>query len=307
MEHRVKENSQKKFDAEKYYKPIPVVIESLDYPIRFPYDDVWVKEVKKELNYKPKDKSIENRVELNKRITKAYAKMYEKNPDIFKWTGLAAIASSQAGSSMEILSLQIKKNPILLELLEWHTNTSFEKIYKDLADGNLTVFTDMMRQHYAYRDCGLDAIEKLKINGKLAPKMYQSWKVLDEGRMNIKNGKKSKGEGLIWQATRDFADNEQNKTLQKRILNRNRKNWKSYGSSSILEFFSPIKEGIESSNPEDFHEYVKRKFPGVNPDFSSPKQRWCWINENIIPKFQKYESTKAWKKKIHLLKVNGHI
>ena len=301
LETKPNKNNKKKFDSKKYYSPIPIVLGSLDYPIIFPYDDKWVKEVKQALNYNSKNKSLKNRVELNTRITKAYAEMYVKNSNIFKWAGLAAIASSQTGFGMAAMYSQMKNNPILIQLLEWHTGTSIEKIYKDLADGNLTIFADMMRQHYAYLSGGLDEIEKLTFDGKLSPKMYKFWEDLDNGRILINKGKKSLGKKLIWQATRNFADHEQNQTLQKRILNRNRKNWKSYGRSMFLEFFTPIKEGVKSSNPEDFHIYVRRRFSGQTSDFSNPNQRWGWIDENIIPKFQKYESTKTGKKKISSL------
>ncbi len=122
----------------------------------------------------------------NKHITDAYARQYLSNPDVFKWSGLAALASNTVGVGLKVPNDALK---------------SF------LSQGNQAVFNDIHWQQRVYADKKLDGLKFFKETGALNSARYNAWEKIDSGH-------RAKDQLQVWEGNNELLRIEQKDTLQ---------------------------------------------------------------------------------------------
>jgi len=211
-------------------------------------------------------------LEMNRKITSAYAEMYLQNPDVFKWAGMAALASDAVGNGMAQAEAYAESDiplpPIPGLDFTWITGT---EIRQWLGTGNLGVFADIYWQHVAYKEAGIDMLKFEGQEKRLEDRQLTGWKSIDDGV-------KAKNLDLVWKGNRDLLYYEQNELLQRRVYDQNRKLWKTLCAKPMkwfMTFTSPV--------PGD-------PTPFSGSDFGDAGQRWSWIDSSMLPAWKRLDA-----------------
>lgn len=190
----------------------------------------------------------------NESITCSYVEVYNQNPEKFKWAGLAAIVSGIIGNSY--------KDDIILR------NVSGLEFPTAIRNGNKAVYDDLLWQHLAYQEKGIEEIERIYCYGltnnveTIPLSVYRAWLKIDQD-----------DENNVWQGNLDLLKHEQKEILQDII----------YEPFPIIWDWLEAFGYVESPVPE--HD---EKFP--DSDIEIFDQRWKWLTESIIPKWRTYET-----------------
>src|SRR5881296_2744912 len=100
----------------------------------------------------------------NQAITAAYAEMYLRDPQIYKWAGMAALTSATVGRGMYIMrGLKQTRLGSMIGLFGREVAETFD----NLGVGNLAVFADIYWQHMAYEQGGIAELEGIFRSGGL--------------------------------------------------------------------------------------------------------------------------------------------
>jgi hypothetical protein len=234
----------------------------------------------------------------NSLINEAYAEMYFSDPGTFKWAGLAAFASHSIGLNMQTLrdvSVASKSTVFLsfgTALPVWYLSSQVNKLFDELAHGNKLIFADMYWQHLAYRDGGIEELEKIYLQGDLPEKIFRVWQMLDEG-------KKTQNQDLIWQANIDLLEREQKDIIQPALYDQP-------GSELIWKLISGTHNTlgllVYSPVPEE-----TKLFRDVIPNgnLANSKERWDWCIKSIMPAWRSYETKNQNKVKALLKSITA--
>jgi hypothetical protein len=139
-----------------------------------------------------------NPIARNKAITSAYARMYEKNPEL-KWAGMGAIVSKEAGCGMR----EAKGIRDGLGGYDPRGGTAND-VYKGLAAGNKAIFKDIYPKFLFYSKYGNEAFQKCADAGGVSEDMKEAFNLFAKG-----------GKDNIEKATMLVAKEEQTVTLEK--------------------------------------------------------------------------------------------
>lgn len=190
----------------------------------------------------------------NQSITCAYAEMYLKNPNRYKWAGLATIVSGKIG--MEEKEKRWKPN--ITDLME------------SLMAGNKAVFDDLYWQHLAFENKGIGELKKLYCEQSISHEEYSAWKKISMGK--------------VWEGNRDLLLHEQRYILQPLLYNSHPLTW--YLSDSWGGILVNWGNVLESPVPND-----DSVFPsGLDRNIANFNQRWTWIENHILPEWRKFEN-----------------
>jgi hypothetical protein len=223
-------------------------------------------------------------INLNKVISARYAALYFEKPEAFKWAGMASYASGLVGwglwGSEQIHTLN-KKTP------------AAEVLFNSLREGNTELYRDIGWQHEAFISEGITALERIHNQGGLPDKQFKSWQKIDEG-LRTNNAQ------LIREGNKDLLEFEQTEFLQNKVYEPNREFWESYTKNDKLPLFSPIDPWYA---PDDFRHYINNNHPGVDPNIGDPEQRWNWVSESMLPRYQLIESIRP----LHDVVLRDHL
>jgi hypothetical protein len=228
----------------------------------------WEQAAKDVIGFKPESvvhpKDI---LEMNQRITAAYAEMYLRNPLKFLWAGMAAFASRDVGKGMRQANAlhNEARNPLIaIGTILTGTPTGSE-LATALGKGNLGVYADIYWQHLAYEQGGIQEMRNLKARGELQVTQLNAWELIEQGK--------------VWDGNRQLLFYEQSVTLQKGVYDQHAKAFK---SMSWLADYMPWM----LSSPIPGHDIAfTESVPGGN--LGSFNDRWKWIDTSMLP---------AWKK-----------
>lgn len=233
-------------------------------------------------------------IDVNKKITKAYANLYLDNKN-FKWAGMAAFASNSVGKGM------VESSGAFCRTF----SNICPEIFRTLAAGNFGVYNELGWQHEAYRIGGICLIEYHKnalsndiVNPSLGNQLLlNSWQLIDQG---IKSGNPN----LVWQGNRNMLEYEQTQFLQHTVYDPSRAAWKIL-SESTIPLFKPELESPVPLDGRNFREYIFQHRPFFNcftntcTDIGNVVQRWGdgdkingWILGSMLPHWQRLESTR---------------
>ena len=197
----------------------------------------------------------------NEYVTAAYAEMYLRNPEVYKWAGMAALTSAAVGRGMYMIHyLKQSHMGLMLGLF----GREVAAVSDMLGAGNLAVFEDIYWQHLAYERAGIAELERIARVGGLDPRVLHSWRQIEQGRHN-------RNQALIWEGNRGLLHYEQQQVLQPAVYDGNSELWKAL-SGWIL---SPIPGHTET---------IESFAPGANIGIFA--DRWAWIEQRMLPHWQ---------------------
>jgi len=244
----------------------------------------WLKLAKSKIAKAYKIRSVEKMYLVrNKLINRAYAEMYFSDPDTFKWSGLAVFASHSIGKKLELLQSvsRISLSTLLLSfgtaLPMWLASSQLKYLHKVVAQGNLDIYMDIFWVHLAYREGGIEELEKIYQQGDLPLQVFRGWQKLDEG-------KKTQNQDLIWEANVDLLRHEQEDIIQP-VLYDGKQNELLWETISITHgIFGTL---VASPVPEETRSF-RDCMPGAN--LAIFEDRWQWCTEDIMPRWRVYQT-----------------
>jgi hypothetical protein len=202
----------------------------------------------------------------NEAITAAYAEMYLRDPQIYKWAGMAALTSATVGRGMYIMrGLKQTRLGSMIGLFGREVAETFD----NLGVGNLAVFGDIYWQHMAYEQGGIAELEGIFRSGGLDRRAFQAWRQIDEGR-------RTHDQALIWEGNTALLYFEQKEVLQPQVYDSNKALW------------SEVSGWIPSPIPghrETFGDFSRDGNIGVF------EERWEWIEQSMLPRWQALADT----------------
>jgi hypothetical protein len=206
-------------------------------------------------------------LEMNRRITAAYAEMYLRDPSKFVWAGMAAFASCDVGKGMsQARALRDEAgNPLIAIGAVLTGAPTGTELATALGKGNLGVYADIYWQHLAYAQGGIKEMRDLKDRGELLVEQLNAWELIEQGK--------------VWEGNRQLLIYEQSVTLQKGVYDQHSKAFK---NMSWLADYAPwmLKSPIPGHDVA-FTECV----PGGN--LGAFDDRWKWIDTSMLPSWKK--------------------
>jgi hypothetical protein len=215
----------------------------------------------------------------NRRISQLYAEMYNSNPDVFKWAGMAAHASYLVGDAMA-------------EAEWWSRNAGAPPGAPDpktairlLARGNLNVYDDMYRQMLAYRDGGgITAIRAMWANREIDQAQLDAWD-------DIAWGQQSGNQNFVWAGNERLLRFEQEVTLQNGAYAADPKFW-----YDLTNAWTPLGYLAEMPSPipgdASVFQTFRTQYADVPDDASIGNfdARWAWIIRKQLPAYKTWSA-----------------
>jgi hypothetical protein len=212
------------------------------------------------------DLSTAGLIRRNLHITEAYAEMYLRAPDVYKWAGMAALTSATVGRGMHMMLLARYTGASMLIGL-WPSEAAH--VFRQLCAGNRLVFADIYWQHLAYERAGLAEVEAIAAAEGLDPQVVDGWRQIDAGR---RQGRAD----MVWQGNNALLQFEQQRVLQPGVYDGDPALWQRLAGWIP----SPIPTQLET-----FENYAPHDNIG---DFAA---RWRWISERMMPRWQELSDT----------------
>lgn len=228
----------------------------------------------------------------NAQISALYAALYLHQPQLFKWAGLAAIASRHIRVALWPLRWGASGEEIDLPRVvgRWQALR--------LADADVVrrtnndIFDDIFWAHLVYdgRASGLSELERL-VDGTAYHPIAAVFKRLDEGR-RLLSGAPGAGD-VVWDANLRILEHEQRTKVQPNFdrLSCAYARVFSFGATAGLDA-----DGLRrlSAVLTSFYGYSLRRRiwpPGRSgpPLLTSFDDRWAWIEGSIVPRFRRHE------------------
>ncbi len=204
----------------------------------------------------------------NEQITAAYAELYLRNPQLYRWAGMAALTSAHVGRGMYQMHLLHHAHlGWLIGLLQRDVAAVFDA----LGAGNLAVFVDIYWQHLAYELAGLPEFERIHAAGELSVAALAAWRLIDAGRV-------AADDTLIWEGNLQLLYIEQKEVLQPAVYDTQPRLWRDIS----LWIESPL-----LGQHETFGAWAPSATIG---NFEA---RWRWISTRLVPRWQALATTQA--------------
>ncbi len=239
-------------------------------------------------------------INRNRLISSLYAQMYNdpsqnlKGPDgqtVFKWSGMAALASQLVGSGMAkaqaVVDAPIVGTASVLQIVPEPA-----KGIQLLSQGNLDVFMDMYPQMLAYKSGAMTEIQKMLDNNQIQLAQFQAWQ-------QISQGQQTGNQQLVWDGNQALLRYEQRFTLQNGAYIADLAYFNKVTNSQIplTNTQIPMIPALTSPIPGDdstfqsFRATTNVKDQDGNPiasnvsvgDFNA---RWAWIIQKQLPVYQ---------------------
>jgi type VI secretion system secreted protein VgrG len=208
-------------------------------------------------------------IERNKIISGAYADIYMKHPE-FRWCGLAAYASKQAGCGMQHAEALKQK---------WYVPSGVADYSKNvLAKGNKDIFLDIYPTHRFYEEQGAAKLRECGKERDEYPLTEDSVRAFE----SLDKYKQTGDQKYLAEHTGRIADHEQRFLLQKNIYSSRTFQGMLIGAKQGSKFTSlapPIELVLEPGCTGD----RKSVFQGW--DLANVDQRMKWINGDAMTKY----------------------
>ncbi|MGE0401174.1 MAG: hypothetical protein AB7T06_30980 [Kofleriaceae bacterium] len=225
----------------------------------------------------------------NTRITGAYADMYMSDTDTMKWAGMAAYASDLVG--VGIAGTQAAGAiPLLPEGMDTAGIDNAE-LQRLLAVGNAGVYDDLMWQHMAMQEGGIEQMRLAHEAGEIPDEQIAGWETIAAGRAALDEARASGDERAIeaannqvWAGNNQLLQYEQQVFLQNLVYD---------DSPAARELFSRITPGMISPVPGGTsfinHNDANGGPTGSGADVGDVDQRWSWIRDTMAPEYRARE------------------
>jgi len=224
----------------------------------------------------------------NTRITGAYADMYQSDSATNKWAGMAAYASDLVGVGIGATEVAggIPGLPQGMDM----AGIDNKKLNDLLAKGNAGVYDDLMWQHMAMQEGGIDSLRKAAKSGELPPEQLAGWEQIAKGKAALEKAKASGDKKAIaaandevWGGNNALLKYEQEVFLQNLVYDE---------SPEARALFKQISPGMISPVPGGTSLINHRDKTGQGTDgtdVGDKNQRFDWISKSMAPEYRNRE------------------
>jgi hypothetical protein len=197
----------------------------------------------------------------NTRLTGAYADMYMSDTDTMKWAGMDMAGIDNA------------------------------ELNRLLAVGNAGVYDDLMWQHMAMQEGGIEMMREAAEAGEIPAEQMAGWETIAAGRSALDEARASGDEEAIaaanetvWAGNNALLQYEQEVFLQNLVYD---------DSPAARELFDRISPGMVSPIPGGTsfinHRDERGESIGGDADVGDRDQRWEWIRDSMAPEYRNRE------------------
>lgn len=216
----------------------------------------------------------------NHAITAAYAELYLRRRELFKWAGMAAFASFQVGLALEPLGSGLATREL-------------EDDLDLIRQTNNEVYADIAWAHLAYEAGGIDEIRRC-LEGRCGYHLLRSG--FEQMHRAARNG--TLDPVLVWDANVLLLEHEQHQTVQPRFGALDYLFGKALTLATMLDFDGNHRR-IDPKTLSAFSIFMLTRswhilaFTGFLPNVVSFEQRWHWIRFSLLPAWQRVDRAEA--------------
>ena len=235
----------------------------------------------------------------NTRITGAYADMYMSDSDSMKWAGEAAYASDLVGvgigatdavDGLSGIGGPLLPGPDLEDGMDM-AGVDTERLNELLARGNAGIYEDLMWQHMAMQDGGIDMMRAAAEAGEIPEAQMEGWEAISAGRAALDEARASGDEDAIaaandeiWRGNMSLLRYEQQEFAQQLVYD---------DSPESRALFDRISPGMVSPIPggTSFINHRDQTGQSIGPDadIGDVDQRWDWIENRMAHEYRDRE------------------
>lgn len=246
--------------------------------------------------------------ERNDAISGAYAALYMKNKDAFRWPGAAAHASTQVGLSMDVFNGDKQFDAAVSGLVPalpagagvWALGQTKwnPQIVQMFAEGNIAIFENIFPPSLAYHRGGIEELRRLEktlAGDRIALQDFRpivtAYEDIDRGIKLKQQGEIHKGEALIQRGTDKIIEHEQIRIAQPEVFGKNKQN------RLLSTMLSPFAFGDFDGNPNKVDLSTLSTLRGWQPDadLGDPNERVEWIKKGVFPTWHRLHLTEPAK------------
>ena len=155
----------------------------------------------------------ENVIARNHAITGRYAQLYQREPRLYKWAGMAAFASFHIGKKLEMLDWERTGITPLSTICEKESR-SLEDDFQVIRIVNNTIFDDIGWIHLAFCEMDFSSFEALLSQDEHFKKVLLAFQKLNQAREQITlSGNKEEVQELVWEANSNILWHEQSEVV----------------------------------------------------------------------------------------------
>ncbi len=234
----------------------------------------------------------------NRTITTYYAQLYLNEPQLYKWAGMAAFASFHIGEKLKMWDWTDSPIKSFSETCQ-KKNKSLEDDFQIIRILNNKIFSAIGTMHLGFSQLPYSEFKNQLLLTHKNELLIQAFDKLHAARTSLQNGTCTDDvKALIWEANVDILWHEQHKVVQPLFdkltsvfsgamsliasfdydVNHKKTDWR---LASRFIFFM-LKKGLK-----------KLMKHSRLPDVTDLEQRWYWISQSLLKKWQKAESDRT--------------
>jgi hypothetical protein len=234
-------------------------------------------------------------IKRNRTITTYYAQLYQNEPKLYKWAGMAVFASFHIGEKMKLWDWENSGIQPLL-VTNNQRSKSLEDDFQIIRIINNTIFMEIGWVHLAFAQMGFSSFKALLLEKNKHPLIIHAFEKLQNARQQLKQGKDVVAiNNLIWEANVDILWHEQSEVVQPLFdrlselfsramnlfasfdykVNHHETTWKTQSRFILFMIFNGIS-------------LLKKNY--FLPEVTDLQQRWHWISGDLLKKWKVIES-----------------
>ncbi len=231
----------------------------------------------------------------NRAITTYYAQLYQMEPQLYKWAGMAAFASFHIGEKMKMLdwdTLGIKP----LSAICKSNHRLLEDDFQIIRIINDKIFADIGWIHLAFCQEDFSSFKALLLQNNGHQTIISAFEKLNTARGKLnRDGASESTNKLIWEANHDILWHEQSEVVQPLFdrlsglfshamtfcasfdyqVNCRITNWKTHSRFIIFMFFKGF-------------DMIKKTW--LLPEVTNLQHRWHWISNDLLKTWKMAEN-----------------
>lgn len=250
----------------------------------------------------------EDVIRRNRIITASYAQLYQNEPKLYKWAGMAAFASFHIGEKLKLwdwTKIGIKSFPDTCQ----KKNRTIEDDAQIIRIINNRIFSEIGTLHMVFSQLDYEVFKNQLVQANKHKIIVEAFDKLNKAKKETDSAVLDK---LIWDANTEILYHEQSLVVQPMF-------------NKLSTTFSSAMSFIASFDYRVNHKKTNRKFgsrflffmllkgyaitkkTGYIPAITNFDQRWFWITEDLLKKWKYVEkSTISVSEEIdYLSKVKG--
>ncbi|MGK0391820.1 MAG: hypothetical protein ACI94Y_004587 [Maribacter sp.] len=234
-------------------------------------------------------------IKRNRTITTYYAQLYQNEPQLYKWAGMAAFASFHIGEKLQMWDWKgsgIKS----LSFTCRKKNRTLEDDFQVIRIINNRIFTEIGGIHLTFGQMDFPSFKSLLLEQGRHQIILSAFEKLNHAREQLKKeGYSAAINEMVWEANTEILWHEQSEVVQPLF------DKLSDLFSRAMTFFASFDYKINHHQTSWitrsrfilfmlFNAFSLLKKDGLIPEVTNLEHRWYWISNDILKKWKIVES-----------------